>query len=91
VYEHHLAQTVHSRSPTGTAASQSGWLPQNFSQYWNQLQTVHSVMHKYMAAILKVLEAKEDKDYLLSMRSTYLNACFDSTILLELGGNTSRS
>ena len=58
VYEHHLAQTIHRRILTRTAASQTGWLQQNFSWYWTRPQTVPSVMHKYMAAILKVLEAK---------------------------------
>jgi hypothetical protein len=58
VYEHHLAQTVHTHILT-RAASQTGWLQQNFSQYWTRAQTVPSVRHKCMAAILKVLEAKE--------------------------------
>jgi hypothetical protein len=58
VYEHHLAQTIHRHIPTRTAPSHTGWLQQNFCCYWTWPQTVPSVKHKYMAAILKVLKAQ---------------------------------
>jgi hypothetical protein len=58
VYEHHLAQTIHRHILTRTAASHTGRLQQHFSWYWTRPQTVPSVTHKYMAAILKGLEVK---------------------------------
>ena len=67
-----------------TAVSQTDWLQQNVSWYGTQPQTVLSVMHKYMTDILKKLEAKGSYIFFLRMRSTYLNACFENTILLEL-------
>jgi hypothetical protein len=58
VYEHHLAQTIHRRILTRTAVSQTSWLQQNISWYRTRPQTVPLVKHKYVAAILKVLEPK---------------------------------
>jgi hypothetical protein len=49
---------IHRCILTRKAASYTVWLQQNFSWYWTRPQTVPSVTHKYMAAILKVLEAK---------------------------------
>jgi hypothetical protein len=36
------------------------------------------------------IRSQRKTDYLLSMRSTYLNACFDSTILLQLEATTAK-
>jgi hypothetical protein len=58
VYEHHLAQTIYRNITTRTAVNQTSWLQQNFSWYWTPPQTVPSVMHKYTAAILKMLKAE---------------------------------
>jgi len=54
----------HKQYITRTAVSQTDWLQQNVSWYGTQPQTVLSVMHKYMADILKKLQAKAS--YILS-------------------------